>query len=56
VAVLPVTDALLSTASNLSIQFGLLMNDALCIAVMRNQGIDQIASNDADFDRVPGVS
>jgi predicted nucleic acid-binding protein len=56
VAILPVTGPLLSVASDLSIQFGLLLNDALCIAVMRNQGIDQIASNDADFDRVPGVT
>ena len=40
----------------LSQQIGLLTNDALIVAVMRANGLTKIASNDADFDRVPGIT
>lgn len=36
-----------------SIQYGLLSNDALTVAVMQANALTNIASNDADFDRVP---
>jgi predicted nucleic acid-binding protein len=34
----------------------LLSNDALIVAVMRAQGLTNVASHDADFDRVPGIT
>lgn len=43
-------------AADLCRQFGLLSGDALAIAVMRSHKIADIASNDSDFDRVPGVT
>lgn len=29
--------------------------DALVVAAMQSEGLSQLASHDADFDRVPGV-
>ncbi len=37
-------------------QHGLLSNDALIVAVMQHQRLVNIASGDADFDRVPGIT
>src|SRR5947209_459619 len=45
-----------SLATDLSRQTGLLYGDALIVAVMRDQGLTQLASLDADFDRVPGLT
>jgi predicted nucleic acid-binding protein len=53
---LPITEDLVSRAADVSRQIGLLSNDALVVAVMRDQGLTQLASNDADFDRVPGLT
>jgi len=33
-----------------------LVGDALIVAVMQAKGLTLIASNDADFDRVPGLT
>ena len=35
---------------------GLLSNDALIVAVMQANGLTRLASHDADFDRVPGLT
>ncbi len=53
--ILTITANLIPTMTVLSQQIGLLTNDALIIAVMRAHGLTKIASNDADFDRVPGI-
>jgi len=37
-------------------QFGLLSGDALIVAVMQQQGLTILASNDGDFDRVSGIT
>jgi predicted nucleic acid-binding protein len=42
-------------AADVSRQIGLLSNDALIVALMREHGLTNIASHDADFDRVPGI-
>ena len=34
----------------------LLTGDALIVAVMQANGLTHVASNDADFDRVPGLT
>jgi predicted nucleic acid-binding protein len=57
--VLPVTSQDVLMAGDLSIQHGLLSGDAgdaLLIAIMRSHGLTHLASNDADFDRVPGIT
>lgn len=56
IQVLPVTFTLVETGTALSQQFGLLSGDALIVAVMQANGLTQIASNDSDFDRVPGLA
>lgn len=37
-------------------QTGLLINDALIVALMQANGLSHLASHDADFDRVPGLT
>ena len=51
-----VTPRLVSTAAAVSQQYGLLSGDALIVAVMQDHGLTNLASNDADFDRVPGLT
>src|SRR5262245_28773887 len=54
--VLTITPVLLATAAALSQRIGLLTNDALVVAVMQANGLARLASSDADFDRVPGLT
>jgi predicted nucleic acid-binding protein len=54
--ILPVNGAHVSRAADLSIAHGLLTNDALIVAVMQDHGLQELASLDADFDRVPGIT
>lgn len=53
VQVLPVTQRDVLLAGDLSRQHGLLSGDALIVAVMQAHNLSTLASNDADFDRVP---
>jgi predicted nucleic acid-binding protein len=54
--VLTIAPALLGTAAPISQQYGLLTNDALIVALMQANGLMKIASHDADFDRVSGIT
>jgi predicted nucleic acid-binding protein len=54
--VLPISKTEVSLAPDISRQTGLLCGDALIVAVMRAHGLTNLASNDADFDRVPGIA
>jgi predicted nucleic acid-binding protein len=54
--VLPIDLVLVATATALSQQYGLLTGDALIVAVMRQQGLTNLASLEDDFDRVPGLT
>jgi predicted nucleic acid-binding protein len=56
IQILIVTPPLLATAAALCQQIGLLTNDGLIVAVMQTNGLTKLASNDADFDRVPGLT
>jgi predicted nucleic acid-binding protein len=56
IQVLPVDRQEVSLSADLSQQFGLLTEDALVVSVMRQHGLQALASNDADFDRVPGLT
>jgi predicted nucleic acid-binding protein len=54
--VLTIPPVLLAQAAALSQQIGLLTNDGLVVAVMQANGLTKLASNDTDFDRVPGIT
>jgi predicted nucleic acid-binding protein len=56
IAIAPVTVENVVRATEISRQHGLLTNDALLIAAMESVGIVLLASNDADLDRVPGIT
>ncbi|MCL4191633.1 MAG: PIN domain-containing protein [Thermoguttaceae bacterium] len=56
IRILPVSAPDVLMAGDLSIQHGLLSGDALILAMMHNNGLMHLASNDADFDRVPGIT
>jgi predicted nucleic acid-binding protein len=56
IQILPFTVARMVGATTVSQQFGLLTNDSLTITLMQGNGLSKIASNDTDFDRVPGLT
>ena len=56
IQVLPVSETLVLAATLLSQQFELLTGDALIVALMRQHALTKLASQDADFDRVSGIS
>jgi len=54
--ILPVTGPQVSRAADVTIQHGLLTNDALIVVLMQDNGLTLLASVDADFDRVPALT
>jgi predicted nucleic acid-binding protein len=56
IRVLPIDAGLVLAAGSLSQQYGLLSGDALLISVMQHHALTHLASNDGDFDRVPGIT
>ena len=54
--VLPVTAPDVLLAGDTSSRHGMLSGDALILTLMQSQGLTRLASNDADFDRVPGIT
>lgn len=56
IQVLTIPPVLMSTAAMLSRQHGLLTTDAVILALMQAQGLTHIASHDAHFDSVPGIT
>jgi len=56
VRLLPTPPAAVEAATAVSLQYGLLSGDALMVAVMQHHGLTHLASHDADFDRVPGIT
>jgi predicted nucleic acid-binding protein len=55
IRIVPVTAQHVLLAGDISRQYGLLAGDALIVAVMQSQNLTALASNDADFDRVPAI-
>jgi predicted nucleic acid-binding protein len=55
VQVLPAEGMEVSRAADVSVVCGLLSSDALIVTVMQRHGLYRLASNDADFDRLPGL-
>lgn len=56
IQVLTIPPAWLSTAASLSQLYSLFSNDALIVTIMQAHGLTSLASNDKDFDRVPGIT
>src|SRR5437899_3896012 len=56
IQVLPITFVLVQSATLLSQQYELLTGDTLIVAAMHNHGLSSVATADADFDRVPGIT
>jgi len=56
VQVHPITFSFLSVALGLCQAQGLLTNDALIVALMQANSWTNLASEDGDFDRVPGIT
>jgi predicted nucleic acid-binding protein len=56
IQILTIPPSLVDAAAALSQQTGLFSNDAMIVAVMQASGLIKIASEDADFDRVPGIA
>ena len=56
IQILSISPPSIAVATAISQQTGLLSNDALVVAVMQDRGLRNLASHDADFDRVPGVT
>lgn len=54
--VIPITESLLGDTVRISKQHELLVGDALVVAVMQANALTNLASSDADFDRVPGIT
>jgi len=56
IQVLPASAALLVAAAGHCQQYGLLITDALSVALMQAHGLTKLASEDSDFDRVSGLT
>lgn len=56
IQILNVAPAALAAAVVLCQQHGLLTNDGLILATMQAHGLTKLASHDADFDRLPGIT
>jgi predicted nucleic acid-binding protein len=56
IRILTIPEGLVEGAALVSHQTGLLSDDALVLALMRLHGLTNLASNDTDFDRVPGIT
>lgn len=55
IKIVAVTAVLVEAATTISRQAGLLSGDALIVAIMQSEALTQLASYDADFDRVPSI-
>jgi predicted nucleic acid-binding protein len=56
VQVISVSESDVLAATRLCQQFELLTGDGLIVALMQANGLGKLASEDADFDRVPGIT
>jgi predicted nucleic acid-binding protein len=54
--VLPADAEILFEATRIAQTHGLLTNDSIIVALMQCYAITHLATNDDDFDRVPGIT
>ena len=55
-AILPVEEACLYGAHSVRSSYGMLTNDSLIVAAMRDYGLSIVASADGDFDHIMGLT
>jgi predicted nucleic acid-binding protein len=55
IQIVPVESRHIVAGNSVSVQVGLLSNDALTVAIMREMNLVHLASHDADFDLVSGI-
>ena len=53
---LPVSEVIVRGANVERVAAGLLTNDSMVVSCMREYGLSLLATNDADFERVAGVT
>ena len=53
---IPIVARHIASATSVCQQHGLLSGDALTVTLMLENGLTNLASNDADFDRIPGFT
>lgn len=53
---MPANEAIVRTAQGIRQESGLLTNDSMIVACMREYGLSFLASNDADFERVRDIA
>ena len=56
IKVLPVTVDLVTSAASMSHRYELLTGDATIVAIMQHWNLTNLATQDADFDRVPWIA
>jgi predicted nucleic acid-binding protein len=56
IPMLPVDMQVLMVAAEMASQYGLLTNDAIIVALMRQNALSDLATNDDDFDRVDDLN
>jgi len=56
IAILPLTYRDLHASRQFRDIYGLLTNDSLIVAVMQRERIQFLATNDTDFERIPGIT
>lgn len=54
--ILPLTYRDLHNSRQYRDEYGLMTNDSIIVAVMKREKIQHFATNDADFERVPGIA
>jgi predicted nucleic acid-binding protein len=54
--ILPLTYRDLHNSRQYRDDYGLMVNDSIIVAVMKREKIQHLATNDADFERVPGIA
>lgn len=54
--ILPLTHRDLHNSRQFRDKYGMMTNDSILLAVMQREGIQYLATNDTDFERVPGIA
>lgn len=55
IEIYPLTEEVVDESYQIRRQYGLLINDSVLVAFMKEQGIGNIATKDEDFERVEGI-
>ena len=56
ITIFSIDDEALNTAVMLSRKYGILISDAVHASIMKINTVDNIATNDSDFERIEGIT